>query len=194
LKDVEAEGSEKLKEAVIKNPKLADAWKKMDDLGVDEALRRNPGALEVLDLKAKGELDKIPDPSEYLDANYISNHLAKFDEGAVRFTTDAYPTLGTKEAFVMPKSEFDDLMAKTGGDLSLIEKELALKKGALTGDNAVIAWIKKEDFTDIRMPSGREIGADPDLWIPGGKTANSGWSEAVMDLSDPDIPKAFFPF
>jgi hypothetical protein len=85
-------------------------------------------------------------------------------------------------------------MTKTGGDLSLIEKELALKEGTLTGDNAVIAWIKKEDFSDIKMPSGREAGANPDLWIPGGKTANGGWSEAVMDLSNPDIPKTLFPF
>jgi hypothetical protein len=173
---------------------LVDAWKKMDNLGADDALRQNTGALEVLDLKAKGELDKIPNPSEYLDADYIENHLSKFDDGAVRFTSDKYPTLGTDEAFVMPKSEFDELMTKTGGDLSLIEKELALKEGTLTGDNAVIAWIKKEDFSDIKMPSGREAGANPDLWIPGGKTANGGWSEAVMDLSNPDIPKTLFPF
>nr|WP_299207782.1 hypothetical protein [uncultured Brumimicrobium sp.] len=85
-------------------------------------------------------------------------------------------------------------MAKTGGDLSAIEKELALEPRKLTGDNAVIALIKKEDFTDIRMPSGKESGADANLWIPGGQTANGGWSEAVMDLSDPDIPKVLFPF
>jgi hypothetical protein len=64
----------------------------------------------------------------------------------------------------------------------------------LTGNNAVIAWIKKEDFKEIRIPSGNEGGADPDLWIPGGKTANGGVSEAVMDLSDPNIPKILFPF
>ncbi|MEX1192581.1 MAG: hypothetical protein WEA99_11450, partial [Brumimicrobium sp.] len=135
-----------------------------------------------------------PEPIEYLDQNYIDAHLAKFDEGAIRFTTDAYPTLGTKEAFVMPKSEFDDLMGATGGDLSLIEKELALQEGKLTGNNAVIAWIKKEDISDIKIPSGNENGADVDFWIPGGKTANGGWSEAVMNLSDQNIPKTLFPF
>jgi hypothetical protein len=174
----------------LDNPELVEAWKKMDNLGADDVLRRNTGALEALNTP-KGSR---PDPNTYLSQKYIDDHLKKFDDGAVRFTTDKYPTLGTDEAFVMPKSEFDKLMTKTGGDLSLIEKELALKEGTLTGDNAVIAWIKKEDFSDIRMSSGRETGANPDLWIPGGKTANGGWSEAVMDLSNPNISKTLFPF
>lgn len=178
----------------LDKPELVDAWKKMEDLGADEALKQNVGALEVLDYKAKGEFNKILEPSEYLDADYIKNHLEKFDDGAIRFTTDAYPTLGTNEAFVMPKSEFDDLMIKTGGNLSLIEIELSLKDGTLTGKNAVIAWIKKEDLINLKMPKGDEVGADANKWIPGGKTANGGWSEAVIDLSNPSIPKKLYPF
>lgn len=43
-------------------------------------LRKNPGALDALN-KTKGYR---PDPNEYLDADYIANHLAKFDDGSSR--------------------------------------------------------------------------------------------------------------
>jgi hypothetical protein len=54
LKDVEAEGSEKLKEAVIKNPQLADAWRKLDDLGED-ALRKDSDFLKKFDEVLKND-------------------------------------------------------------------------------------------------------------------------------------------
>jgi len=110
-----------------------------------------------------------------LDEDYIKNHLAKFDEeGAIRFTTQSklenFGTLGPDNAFVMPKSEFDDLIAETGGVLAEIEKKLNLNDGDLTGDNAVIAWIKSEDIENIKLPTGNESGAIKGKWIPGGKT------------------------
>ena len=175
----------------LNNSELIDAWKKMDELGADDAIRRNPEAIDAFAKKVNDE--KVPEPDTYLDADYIQNHLNKFDDGAVRFTTDAYPTLGNNEAFVIPKSEFDNLMIETGGDLALIEKKLALNDGTLTGKNAVIAWVKKKDFGEIKMPSGNEAGAIPGKWIPGGKTAG-GVSEGILDLSNPDIPKILFPF
>ena len=176
---------------LLNKPELVDAWKKMDNLGADDVVRRNPDAIDAFAKKVSGE--KVPEPDTYLDVDYIQNHLSKFDDGAVRFTTDAYPTLGNKEAFVIPKSEFDNLMIETGGDLALIEKKLVLNDGTLTGKNIVIAWVKKKDFGEIKMPSGNEAGAISGKWIPGGKTAG-GVSEGVIDLSNPDIPKKLFPF
>jgi len=168
------------------------AWKNMLDANVPTSLRTNIGALEALSLP-KGSR---PNPNTYLDAGYISNHLGKFDDGAVRFTTqsniDNYGTLGPAEAFTMPKSEFDDLIAQTGGDLSQIESVLGLDAGMLTNGDAVIAWVKKEDFSGLKMPSGNEGGANAN-WIPGGVTSG-GVSEAVLDLSNPNLPYRTFPF
>jgi hypothetical protein len=165
---------------------LLDAWKKMDNLGADDALRQNTGALEVLDLKAKGELDKIPDPSEYLDADYISNHLAKFDEGIGRVSTRAnyneFGTLGGPNSFILPESELRQILNETGGNVRKIEKRLGMHEGDL-GDNPVFGVFERESVGEIKMPSGREGGADKDLWIPGGKTSG-GTTEAVVDLSE----------
>lgn len=109
-------------------------------------LRRNVGALEAHSLP-KGSR---PNPNTYLDAGYISKHLGKFDDGAVRFTTQRninnYGTLGPASAFTMPKSEFDDLITQTGGNLSQIENVLGFDGGMLTNGDAVIAWVKKKTF------------------------------------------------
>jgi len=168
---------------------MVEAWKKLDELHADDAIRKNTGAVEALSKPHKSR----PSPSDYLDKDYIDNHLKKFDDGAVRFTTDGYATLGLDDAFVMPKSEFDKLMKETGGDLTQIEKKLGLKSGKLADKNAKIAWIKKEDCGEIKIPSGNERGADADLWIPGGKTSG-GYSEGIMDLSNKNIPHKLFPF
>jgi hypothetical protein len=116
-----------------------------------------------------------PLPETYLSSSYMQQHLAKFENGAVRFTTKSsvnkYGTIGSKEAFTMPKSKFDNLMIDTGGNLGLIEQKLGLNKGDLTGNDAVIAFIKREDISNIKMPSGNEKGVIPELWLPGGRTA-----------------------
>lgn len=163
-----------------------DAWKKIRPANPE--VSKNIGALEALNAP-KGSR---PDPRTYLGNDYVAKHLAKFEDGAVRFTTDVYPTLGNKNAFVIPKSEFDNLMIETGGDLAKIEKKLSLDEGSLTSKNAVIAWIKKKDFGEIKMPTGNEVGANSE-WIPGGKTAG-GLSEGILDLSNPNIPKILYPF
>ncbi|MEQ9307734.1 MAG: hypothetical protein RJQ14_27740, partial [Marinoscillum sp.] len=138
-----------------------------------------------------------PDPTTYLNADYINGHLAKFDEGAVRFTTQSrinrYNSLGNKEAFTMPKSEFDELLTATGGDLNQIERKLGLNSGDLTGDDVVIAWIRKADISEIKIPSGNEGGVIDEFWIPGGKTSG-GITEGIIDLSNPDILFKPYPF
>ena len=166
---------------------MVNAWKKMSDFKADEALRGNLCALEALSIP-KGSR---PDPSTYLDADYIASHLAKFDDGAVRFTKqssiDKYGTLRSKEAFTIPISEFDNLFAETGGDLAQIQTKLGLNAGDLTGDDAVIAWVKKSDLGEVKIPSGNEGGVIDEFWIPGGKTSG-GISEAIIDLSNPNLP------
>jgi hypothetical protein len=132
-----------------------------------------------------------PAPETYLRADYIQQHLAKFDDGIVRFTTKSkmqeYGTLGPKEAFITPKSEYDKLLRETDNNLALIEEKLGLNQGDLTNDDAVIAFIKRADIGEIKIPSGNEGGEIQGLWLPGGKTAG-GYSEAIVDLSNKNIP------
>jgi hypothetical protein len=132
-----------------------------------------------------------PAPETYLRADYIAEQLAKFDDGIVRFTTKSkinqYGTLGSNEAFVIPASEYNKLRIETGNNLSVIEQRLGLNPGDLTNDDVVIAFIKRVDIGEIKIPSGNEGGAIPGLWLPGGKTAG-GYSEAIVDLSNKNIP------
>ena len=169
--------------AIFNKPGGTDAWRKMDKLGADEALRRNPGAVDALAKKDAGEV--VPAPSTYLDAEYIANHLARFDEGAVRFTSrkafNKYGTLGPDGGFTLPKSELDRLLNETGGNLRKVEEKLGLDYGYLDGDDTMIVLIEKQDLNGLRMPSGNEGGANS-FWLPGGKTSG-GVPEAVMDFS-----------
>ncbi len=174
----------------LDKPELVDAWKKMDDLGADEALKQNVGALEVLDFKTKGEFDKIPYPSEYLDADNITKHYSKFDNGGSYLVPKSVldsrgrDILGRADGqFIIPQSEMNNLISKTGGDIAKIEKELCIPEGFWQGEELV--RIDIDDLSDLnkRIPSGKETGAN-EFWIPGGKTP-TGYLEIVID----QIPK-----
>ncbi|MCG7626001.1 hypothetical protein MHM97_21805 [Epibacterium sp. Ofav1-8] len=125
-----------------------------------------------------------PDPSTYMSKAEIDEHLAKFDDGAVRVTPasaiDQYGTAGPPGGFVMPKSEFDNLVQKSGGNLANIEKRLGLDAGSLSNGEMVAVRIDPEDFNGLRIPSGNELGANSH-WLPGGYTSG-GAPEAVMDF------------
>ena len=167
---------------------LVDSWKRLDELGADDVIKQNPGALDahsIFTRKRAGETIDVPEPSSYLSQEYITNHLAKFDDGAVRFTSreafEKYGTLGPDGGFALPKSELDRLLTETGGDLRQIESKLGLDNGYLGGDDTMIVLIERSDIDGLRMPSGNEGGAN-EFWIPGGKTSG-GVSEGVMDFS-----------
>ncbi|HTH54586.1 MAG TPA: hypothetical protein VL728_00985 [Cyclobacteriaceae bacterium] len=167
-----------LLDAVNGNSELVDAWKKMDDLHADDAIRKNPGALDALN-KPNGSR---PDPSTYLDATYINSHLSKFDDGVTKFLSDAPtgavgPPSGT---FVIPKSQADELIKQAGGDVHKLEDLLGLERGTL-GTNPV--RIDVANPSGARMPSGNELGANEN-WIPGGKTSG-GVLEATVDQIQP---------
>ncbi len=126
-----------------------------------------------------------PNPSSYMTKSQIAEHLAKFDDGAVRFTSRASlakrGTLGPPGGFVMPASEFSELMKAAKGDLRIVEKKLSLDSGYLSSSDTMIAFIEKKDIKGLKIPSGNEGGAHEVLWRPGGYTLG-GVSEAVMDF------------
>ncbi|MFG6207929.1 RHS repeat-associated core domain-containing protein [Pseudomonas retamae] len=133
-----------------------------------------------------------PDPSSYLSADYISNHLSQFDGGATRFMTqnnlDRYG-IGQRDgtSFVMPRSEADRLLASANGDSSVLESSLGLEPGFLSNNQLLRVDITNPRELGLRIPSGNEAGAN-DLWIPGGKLPN-GNSEAIVDAKGPIAPK-----
>ncbi|MCW8915457.1 MAG: DUF637 domain-containing protein, partial [Magnetovibrio sp.] len=136
--------------------------------------------LDIVNTKDKSR----PDPSTYMSDADIDAHLSLFDEGAVRLTSkeiiDVKGTIGPSSGtFVMPKSEFDNLIIDTAGDLTLIEKRLGLSSGQLTSGETVAAYIAPSNMRNLRMASGNEDGANTQ-WIPGGKTIG-GTSEAVIN-------------
>ncbi|MDF7671048.1 hemagglutinin repeat-containing protein [Orbaceae bacterium ESL0721] len=126
-----------------------------------------------------------PDPSTYMSQAEIDAHLALFDDGAVRFTSKAkyeqYGTYGSKDSFVMPKSEFENIMIQSKGDLRIVEQKLGLEKGYLSNSDTIAVYIKKENFGKLNVPSGNEDGANK-YWKPGGVTSG-GIPEATLDFS-----------
>jgi uncharacterized Zn-binding protein involved in type VI secretion len=135
------------------------------------------------------------DPRSYLGDRYVDEHLAKFDDGASYVTPTSVldrrgrDLVGRPDGvFVMPKREMDAVLARTGGDLGKIETELGIPPGSWNKPGATLSRIDIDDprSLGLRMPNGREDGANP-LWMPGGKLPGNG-SEAVVDA----IPKGGF--
>ncbi len=123
-----------------------------------------------------------PDPSSYLSDDYIDAHLAQFDAGGTKLAAGTpSPVVGPPGGtFVMPKSVADDAISQSGGDVSKLESLLSLEPGDL-GQNPMRIDIPSP--TGLRMPSGRELGAN-DQWIPGGFTGG-GIPEATIDPAPP---------
>lgn len=143
--------------------------------------------LDALHFKAKGELDKIPDPSLYLDAGYISNHLSGFKDGASylvpkdvldRFGRDLLGWPDNSQ-FVMPKAQMDALLSQTGDNIEKITAALGIDAADWAGRKLVRIDIPDPKSLNVRMPKGNELGAN-NKWIPGGKISG-GIPEAVVD-------------
>lgn len=150
------------------------------------AARRSGASARRLDEVRTMPKGSRPDPSTYLPARFVDEHLSAFREsGAVRFYSgssfDKYGTLGPPGGtYAIPRSQFDDVMARTGGDLGKVETELGLEPGALTDGSTRVAYVKPDDLDNLRMPSGNEAGANSN-WLPGGYTSG-GVPEAAIDV------------
>jgi hypothetical protein len=135
---------------------------------------------DVLDA-AKGSR---PDPSAYMTKAQIKAHLAKFDDGIVRFTSRAqfqkYGTLGPSPSFALPKSELSKILNEAKGDMRLVETRLGLDRGTLSSGDTMIVLIERKNVPDLKVPNGNERGAN-DKWLPGGVTSG-GVSEATLSL------------
>lgn len=82
---------------------------------------------------------------------------------------------------MLPRSDFDRIIAESGGDFRSVERRLGFDRGYLGDRDTMVVFIKRQDIKNIRIPSGNEGGANGQ-WIPGGYT-NGRVPEAVMDFS-----------
>lgn len=133
-----------------------------------------------------------PYPGEYLNDDYITQHLARFDEGATRFyraeSLSEYGPGNQGTTFVFPTTEIDDVIRQADGDPGRLGEMLGLGRDYFVDANGKPIEVVRADFSfdeimngNLRMPRGNEAGAN-DMWIPGGYLPE-GLPEAVFDIS-----------
>ena len=149
-----------------------------------------------------------PHPNEYLDEDYIQQHLTRFDDGASRiYFSDSLHAHGPGQrdhsTFVFPTSDLQRILDESGGDANLIAEQLGLDPDWFFDDNGnpvpvEIRHFAPEELTNLRIPSGNESGAN-EHWIPGGYLP-TGVPEAVIDVPEsatgvgtPDRPGDYNP-
>ncbi|MFS0868096.1 hypothetical protein AB3M83_12285 [Microbacterium sp. 179-B 1A2 NHS] len=129
-----------------------------------------------------------PYPAEYLDADYIEQHIRRFDGGATRFyKQDSLGKYGPGNAgttFVFPTSEIDSIIESAGGNRERLGEMLGLGKDFFEPGTTIV----RADFSydeiaggNLRMPRGNEGGANAQ-WIPGGYLPE-GIPEAVFTVN-----------
>lgn len=136
-----------------------------------------------------------PDPSEYLDDDYVQQHLDKFKDGASKiYFSDSLHTYGPGQAdhttFVFPTSELQKILDETGGDAHAIADRLGIERrwfheGGDINNPLVDVEVRNfapDELTNLRMPSGNEAGANEN-WIPGGYLP-TGIPEAIIDIPE----------
>ncbi|MGL3149276.1 hypothetical protein ACSS7Z_02825 [Microbacterium sp. A82] len=152
---------------------------------------KNDGAWEPDEIVAwnKGER---PEPEDYLDADYIKQHLGQFENGGTHIyrtgSLEGYgpgnnmAADGSNTTYVFPTDQLRDLMqqAKTPTELA---QALGLPENFFAGGDIELRDFAPHELDGLRMPSGNEGGTDPDKWIPGGYLP-SGIPEAVIDIPD----------
>jgi hypothetical protein len=134
------------------------------------------------------EKGKRPQPSTYLSASYIQQHLAKFEnEGMVSriVTKKSYDDYGIgkpdagKTEFVSTKSSIDAIINRTNGNINQIATDLGIPLSQLENGGGLV----RIDFNltskhKVFIPTGNEFGTNP-LWLPGGKLP-TGEVEAIV--------------
>ena len=135
------------------------------------------------------------DVTDYLDKKYVANHLAKFEEQGGAFIQiqdwikdPKYIAYQSEGKFVGLPSEMELIISKykaSGNNWKILRDELNL--GANVDlSNSKIVYVKlppKDPRFKYSMPTGNEIGAYKNEWVPGGFTKN-GTSEAILSGGD----------
>ncbi|MEX2803509.1 hypothetical protein AB3329_00115 [Streptococcus sp. H31] len=153
----------------------------------------NPGLTESQSSAITGiAKGNRPDPSTYLSSDYISQHRAQFDNGAVAFARDTsnverFGQFGRDDgAFVLPRDVAEAMIKEANGNPRTLETLLGLEKGSL-GNHPVL--LEFDHVDNLRLPDGNEAGSN-DFWRPGGLTYPGGVPEAIIDPVPADEVRA----
>lgn len=150
-----------------------------------------------------------PYPGEYLDNEYITQHLDRFADGATRFyradSLERYGPGNQGTTFVFPSSEIDRIRLEAGNDPGKLGQMLGLGENFFVDGDGNAVDVVRADFSyediangNLRMPRGDEGGANAQ-WIPGGYLPE-GIPEAVFNVhpdasgADPSVGGSFGSF
>ena len=125
-----------------------------------------------------------PHPSSYMSVAERNAHSAAFSDGASRFMTESnFNKYGIGQidntAFVMTKTQADELVSAANGNARAMENALGLPEGFLDNSNLVRVDIPNPHKAGLQIPSGNEAGANSQ-WLPGGFLPD-GKIEGVID-------------
>lgn len=158
-----------------------------------------PRGQSVLDQNTIDNINSLPkgskpDPSTYMTADQIDEHLALAAGGVCKIVAEVPPYANAGPpggTFAMPTEVVKSAIALANGNPRVLEQLLTLDPGSL-GDNPLVILMPSDG---LRMPSGNEAGAWEGLWVPGGYTGG-GIAEFVVDsplVSDCTITPVFSP-
>ena len=152
---------------------LQDGWKK-------------DGKWEPDEIVAWGKGNR-PDPSEYLEADYIKKHLEQFENGATRIykkdSLDDWGPGNNGTTYVFPTDQLDAVIKAADGDPVKLSEALGLPTDFFVGADVELRDFAPHELDGLQMPSGNEGGTDVDMWIPGGYLP-SGIPEAVISIPE----------
>jgi hypothetical protein len=137
------------------------------------------------DVVGAGKGDR-PDPGDYLDGDYVRQHLDQFADGATRIyrksSLEDWGPGNNGTTYVFPTDQLQDVIDRspTPQDLS---RTLGLPENFFAGADVELRDFAPYELDGLRMPSGNEGGTDLDAWIPGGYLP-SGVPEAVIDIPE----------
>ncbi|WP_439591915.1 hypothetical protein [Microbacterium sp.] len=127
-----------------------------------------------------------PDPGDYLDGDYVRDHLDQFAEGATRFyrkgSLDDWGPGNNGTTYVFPTDQLQNVIDRSATPQDLANT-LGLPENFFDGADVELRDFAPHELDGLRMPSGNEGGTDVDKWIPGGYLP-SGIPEAVIDIPE----------
>lgn len=150
------------------------------------------GKIENGDFIVTPSKNDIPDYSCYLSPDYCAYHLAQFQSEGGAFiirkrdiVSSPYTTLADRK-FCGLKSDMDDVINRynqSGQNEQILVNELDLGPNWIQpNDEVYYVTVDPTKNFQFDIPNGREGGAYPGLWVPGGFTKHNT-AEAVIKNS-----------
>lgn len=176
----------------VQQAQIRSILKRMEEMLEEGTLIEyaNGWTKERLMATAKGSR---PNPSEYLSADYIANHIKLFeDEGGAFVAVKSWIEKGNYPAFPLRKYVMlrSDMMAaiqeyRNTNNIEVLEKALGYDIGSLKNvQNEMFVFSLDKSKFRFELPDGNELGANS-YWTPGGQTSGGAKEAVVIDRENP---------